>query len=62
MVAFLGGVIVGAIGLFLVLDNNPKLAAKLKTVKNIVKEKIDNKKEQGIENPNLYIQNKNSKK
>tara|TARA_R110000737_G_C14624761_1_gene494596 strand:- start:24695 stop:24889 length:195 start_codon:yes stop_codon:yes gene_type:complete len=44
MLTFLGGIIVGAIGLFLVLDNNPKLAAKLKTVKNIVKQKIEDSK------------------
>jgi len=44
MAAFVSGAIIGAVILYLVLDNNPKLAAKLKTVKNIVKAKIDNSK------------------
>jgi hypothetical protein len=38
------GAVLGAIALFLVLDNNPKLAAKLKTVKNIIKDKIEESK------------------
>jgi hypothetical protein len=41
---FLAGAISGAVTLFLVLDNNPKLAAKLKTVKEIVKQKIEDSK------------------
>lgn len=38
------GAVLGAIALFLVLDNNPKLAAKLRTVKKIVKDKIEKNK------------------
>jgi len=38
------GAVLGAIALFLVLDNNPKLAAKLRTVKKIVKQKIEDSK------------------
>lgn len=41
MVEFLVGAVAGAVVLFLVLDNNPKLAAKLGSVKDIIKEKID---------------------
>lgn len=41
---FIGGVIIGAIGVFLVLDNNPKLASKLATVKKLVKDKIEEAK------------------
>ena len=44
ILAFLVGLVLGALGLFLVLDNNPELAAKLKTVKNIVKQKIEDSK------------------
>ncbi len=43
MIAFIVGVLVGAVGVFLVLDNKPKLAAKLATVKEIVEEKIKEK-------------------
>lgn len=42
---FIAGVLVGSIGLFLVLDNNPKLAAKLRTVKKLVKQKIEDSKQ-----------------
>lgn len=45
MGAFIGGLLVGGIGLYLILDNNPKLAVKLKTVKNIVKQKIEDSKQ-----------------
>jgi len=38
------GAVLGAIALFLVLDNNPKLAGKLKTVKKLVKQKIEDSK------------------
>jgi len=38
------GAVLGAIATFLVLDNNPQLAAKLRTVKKIVKQKIENSK------------------
>lgn len=41
MGAFIAGAVVGALILFLVLDNNPKLAAKLGSVKKVVKEKIE---------------------
>jgi len=44
MGAFFLGVLVGAVGLFLVIDNNPKIAAKLKVVKAIVKQKIEQSK------------------
>ena len=43
MFAFLAGVVVGGIGLYLILDNNPKLAAKLKVVKEVVEVKIKEK-------------------
>ncbi len=42
---FIAGVIVGATALFLVIDNNPKIAAKLRTVKKIVKQKIEDSKQ-----------------
>lgn len=42
--AFILGAFVGATALFLVIDNNPKIAAKLKTVKKIVKQKIEDSK------------------
>jgi hypothetical protein len=38
------GAVLGAVALFLVLDNNPQLAAKLRTVKKIVKQKIEDRK------------------
>ena len=41
MFAFLLGAVVGAIGFWLVVDNNEKIALTLKTVKKLVKEKID---------------------
>jgi len=41
---FIVGVIAGAIGMFLILDNNPKFAAKLSTVKEIVKQKLEDRK------------------
>jgi len=41
---FVVGLVLGALGLFLVLDNNPKLAAKLNTVKKLVKQKIEDSK------------------
>ena len=44
MFTFIAGAVAGALVTFLVLDNNPKLAAKLKTVKNIVKQKIEDSK------------------
>jgi hypothetical protein len=44
MIAFLAGLVVGGIGLYLILDNNPKLAAKLKTVKTVVEQKIKDSK------------------
>jgi uncharacterized membrane protein YgaE (UPF0421/DUF939 family) len=40
---FVIGVIVGAVGVFLVLSNNPALAAKLNSVKKIVKKEIEDK-------------------
>jgi hypothetical protein len=40
---FIAGMITGAILLFLVLDNNPKLAAKLSTVKKLVKKEVEQK-------------------
>jgi len=41
MLLFLGGLVIGAIGFWLIVDNNPAIAAKLKTVKKIVKDKIE---------------------
>lgn len=43
MIEFLTGAAVGAIALFLVLNNNPKLAAKLKGVADFVENKIEAK-------------------
>lgn len=43
MVAFTAGVLAGVFGCFLVLDNNPKLAKKLSSVKEIVEKKIEEK-------------------
>lgn len=43
MVAFTVGVLVGVLGCFLVLDNNPKLAKKLSSVKEVVEKKIEEK-------------------
>lgn len=40
---FVAGAVVGAIIAVLVLNNNPKLAAKLKTVADIVEKKIEEK-------------------
>lgn len=40
MFEFLAGLVVGGLGLYLILDNNPKLAAKLKVVKEVVESKI----------------------
>lgn len=37
---FLLGVLVGGVGVWLVLDNNPKLVLKLKSVKKVLKDKI----------------------
>ncbi|AGH56718.1 hypothetical protein Phi19:2_gp091 [Cellulophaga phage phi19:2] len=41
MFTFVVGVLVGGLGLFLILDNNPKLAAKLSSVKDVVEAEID---------------------
>lgn len=43
MGTFIIGVFVGGIGVFLVLSNNPTLAAKLNSVKKIVKKEIEDK-------------------
>ena len=43
MLGFIIGVITGALGLFLILDNNPKLAARLSTVKKLVKKEVEQK-------------------
>ena len=43
MLTFIAGVGTGALILFLVLDNNPKLAKKLGSVKNIVEKVIEDK-------------------
>jgi hypothetical protein len=40
---FIIGVIAGGLGVFLVLSNNPALAAKLNSVKKIVKREIEDK-------------------
>ena len=40
MLTFIAGLIIGGLVLYLILDNNPKLAAKLKTVKEVVEKKI----------------------
>lgn len=42
------GVVVGAVITVLVLNNNPKLAAKLKTVSDIVEKKIEEKTSKDI--------------
>lgn len=69
MIAFVSGLITGAVILYLVLDNNPKLSAKLKVVKEIVKDKINKEQESNkaqvkteVKNPNLYIQEQQGKK
>ena len=41
MLLFLGGLVLGAIGFWLIVDNNPAMAAKLKTVKKIIKDEIE---------------------
>jgi len=43
MISFILGVVVGALGLFLILDNNPKLTGRLSAVKKIVKKEIEDK-------------------
>jgi|TARA_R110000822_G_C15214308_1_gene483638 uncharacterized membrane protein YgaE (UPF0421/DUF939 family) len=40
---FIIGILVGGLGVFLVLSNNPTLAAKLNSVKKIIKKEIEDK-------------------
>lgn len=43
MLTFIGGAIVGALVLYLVFDNNPKLVAKLKPFKELLEKQIEDK-------------------
>lgn len=43
MITFAAGAVTGALILFLVLNNNPKLAAKLKGVADFVEKKVEEK-------------------
>lgn len=40
MITFLAGIVVGAVGFYLILRNNPKLAAKVAKITDKLDEKI----------------------